>query len=251
MDKSSRFSLPLSLIIALSTPSILPILSLFLQCFCYNDEKPIHEVTIGYEFGVGQYQVTFEEYDRFCEATKRQKPSSKGGLANLIGFNDWGRNKRPVINIEWHDAKAYCDWLSEQSGKKYRLLSEAEWEYACRAGSTGEYCFGDDMNQLGNYGWYDKNSGGQTHPVGEKKANNFGLYDMHGNVWEWCKDVWHENYNGAPADGSAWMVGGDSNKHLLRGGSWYFNSIYSRCANRDRLDTPFRYYSRGFRIARV
>jgi len=127
--------------------------------------------------------------------------------------------------------------LSEQTGEDYRLLTEAEWEYACRAGSTGKYCFGDDVNQLGNYGWYDKNSGSQTHPVGEKKANKFGLYDMHGNVWEWCEDVWHDNYNGAPVDGSAWVSGGDSKVHLLRGGSWGGSDIYLRCAFRLGDDT--------------
>lgn len=207
----------------------------------YDNEKPIHEVTTDYEFGVGKYQVTFEEYDKFCAATKREKPSDSG----------WGRGRRPVINVNWNDAKAYVEWLSEQTGEKYRLLSEAEWEYACRAGSTGKYCFGDDVNQLVNYGWYNQNSGSQTHPVGEKKANKFGLYDMHGNVWEWCEDVWHDNYNGAPSDGSAWMAGGDSNRHLLRGGSWFSNDTSLRCADRFGDNTSDRDYYRGFRFSRM
>jgi len=216
-----------------------------------DGEKPIHKVTIGCEFGVGQYQVTFAEYDKFCEATKHQKPSSKGGLASLIGFGDWGRGNRPVINVNWHDAKAYCQWLSEQTGKKYRLLSEAKWEYACRAGSTWEYCFGGHVDWLEDYGWYNQNSGNQTHPVGEKKANKFGLYDMHGNVWEWCEDVWHENYTGAPVDGSAWMAGGNSNRHLIRGGSWFNSDKYLRCAARIGSDTTDRDDDWGFRISRM
>jgi eukaryotic-like serine/threonine-protein kinase len=209
--------------------------------FSDGTEKPIHEVSINYEFGVGQYQVTFAEYDKFCDATKREKPSDYG----------WGRGNRPVIVVNWNDATSYCEWLSEQTGEKYRLLSEAEWEYACRAGSTGKYCFGDDVNQLGNYGWYDKNSGNRTHPVGEKKANQFGLYDMHGNVWEWCEDVWHGNYNGAPVDGSAWMNGGESNRHLLRGGSRINYDLNLRCAFRKRFDTTPWDYFRGFRLSRV
>jgi formylglycine-generating enzyme required for sulfatase activity len=156
-----------------------------------------------------------------------------------------------VINVDWNDAKAYVKWLSEQTGKDYRLPSEAQWEYACQAGSAGKYSFGDDVNQLGNYGWYDKNSGSKTHPVGEKQPNKFGLYDMHGNAWEWLEDVWHDNYNGAPSDGSAWMAGGDSNNHLLRGGSWSNNDNYLRCAYRYWLDTSSRNYNRGFRLSRV
>jgi len=206
-----------------------------------NDyEKPIHEVTIDYEFGVGQYQVTFVEYDKFCDATKREKPSDSG----------WGRGNRPVINVSWNDAKAYVKWLSEQTDQQYRLLSEAEWEYACRAGSTGKYCFGNDVNQLWNYGWYRDNSGKTTHPVGEKKANKFGLYDMHGNVWEWCEDVEHENYDGAPVDGSAW-VSGDRELRRLRGGSWGGNDDRLRCAYRFGDVTTIWSYYRGFRISRM
>jgi len=204
----------------------------------YDDEKPVHTVTVK-SFAMGKYEVTFEEYDKFCEATKREKPS------------DLGRGKRPVINVNWDDAKAYIKWLSEQTGKDYRLPTEAQWEYACRAGSVGKYSFGDDANQLGSYGWYDKNSDSKTHPVGEKQSNKFGLYDMHGNVWEWLEDVWHENYNGAPTDGSAWMVGGDSGKHLLRGGSWVGIDNYLRCAFRSGADSSYRYAYWGLRFSRM
>jgi len=202
-------------------------------------EKPVHTVSVK-SFALGKYEVTFEEYDKFCDATGRSKPDDEG----------WGRGKRPVINVSWDDAKAYVKWLSEQTGKDYRLPSEAQWEYACRAGSTGKYSFGDDVSQLRNYGWYNSNSGSKTHPVGEKQANKFGLYDMHGNVWEWLEDKWHDSYNGAPSDGSAWMSG-DSNVHLRRGGFWsgYVNYLY--CANRYWDDATDRGDGWGFRISRV
>jgi len=229
----------------------------------YGDEKPIHEVTIGYEFGVGQYQVTVGEFKKFVQATGYKTEAETGGGAYVL-TGSWEKkadanwknpyfaqnDSHPVVCVSWNDAKKYVAWLSEQTGKKYRLLSEAEWEYACRAGSAGKYCFGDDVNQLGNYGWYNANSGSQTHPVGEKQSNKFGLYDMHGNVWEWCEDVWHENYTGAPSDGSAWVSGG-SNAHLLRGGSWGFNDIGVRCADRYRHDTTDRYSGGGLRFSRM
>ena len=204
-----------------------------------SDEKPVHTVSVK-SFGLGRYEVAFEEYDKFCEATGRDKPKGKG----------WGRGRRPVINVSWDDAKAYVKWLSEQTGKDYRLPTEAQWEYACRAGSVGKYSFGDDVNQLGNYGWYDENSGNKTHPVGEKQVNAFGLYDMHGNMWEWLEDVWHENYTGAPSDGSAW-ISGDNNSHLLRGGSWYSKSDSLRCAERAGDDSTLRYNNWGFRLSRI
>ncbi len=205
----------------------------------YSDEKPVHTVSLQ-SFAMGKYEVTFEEYDKFCDATKRDKPAAEG----------WGRGKRPVINVSWDDAKAYVKWLSEETGKDYRLPTEAQWEYACRAGSVGKYSFGDDVSQLGNYGWYDGNSGKQTHPVGEKQPNKFGLNDMHGNVREWLEDVYHDSYSGAPSDGSAW-VNGDSNRHFLRGGSWGDSDGDLRCAGRDRYVTPFGRQFRGFRISRV
>ncbi|MCB1766768.1 MAG: SUMF1/EgtB/PvdO family nonheme iron enzyme, partial [Candidatus Competibacteraceae bacterium] len=124
-----------------------------------DNEKPAHPVTLSH-FGIGQYPVTFEEYDRFCEAMHRDKPNDQG----------WGRGRRPVIDVSWDDAQAYCQWLSQQTGQDYRLLTEAQWEYACRAGRDAAYCFGDDEKPLEDYAWYWKNSEGQTHPVGEKQG---------------------------------------------------------------------------------
>ncbi|SEH05740.1 Serine/threonine-protein kinase pkn1 [Candidatus Venteria ishoeyi] len=143
---------------------------------------------------------------------------------------------------------AYCAWLTAQTGQSYTLPSEAQWEYACRAGSDMAYCFGDDEQQLKDYAWYADNADGQTHPVGEKQPNAWGLYDMHGNVWEWCLDRWHDSYKDAPVDGLAWEAGQD-NDRLLRGGSWYSGSRGCRSA--------YRYFSvsgssyRGFRVVRL
>jgi formylglycine-generating enzyme required for sulfatase activity len=142
-----------------------------------DDEKPVHKVYLD-SYYIDKYEVTFEEYDKFCEETEREKPSDNG----------WGRGNRPVIAVTWYDAEAYCKW----AGK--RLPTEAEWEKAARAGSDSEYSFGDNKNELDKYFWCKENSEGKTHPVGEKKPNKFGIYDMHGNVWEWCSDWYDENY---------------------------------------------------------
>ncbi len=184
-----------------------------------RDEKPVHRVSVS-EFAMGKYEVTFAEYDKFAQATGRKKPDDKG----------WGRGNRPVINVSWNDAVAYAEWLSQQTGKEYRLPTEAEWEYAARAGTKTKYWWG---NKIGNNRancdgcgsrWDDK----QTVPVGSFAANPFGLYDTVGNVWEWVADPWHSNYKNAPNDGQVWKTGGDNSSRVLRGGSWKDGQRYLR-----------------------
>ncbi|MFM7888758.1 MAG: formylglycine-generating enzyme family protein, partial [Pseudanabaena sp.] len=185
----------------------------------YDNEKEPHRVTLR-AFQMSKYPITQKQY-RLVMGTN---PSNFQGDENC-----------PVEKISWHDAVKFCEELSKKIGEKVKLPSEAQWEYACRAGSTGKYCFGDDVSKLGDYAWYNENSSSKTHPVGEKLANSWGLHDMHGNVWEWCEDVWHENYNGAPNDGSAWLTGGEQNVRALRGGSWNFFAIGYRSALRSRF----------------
>jgi formylglycine-generating enzyme required for sulfatase activity len=194
-----------------------------------TDERPSHRVSIS-AFYLDKYEVTFDLYDKFCDATGRAKPSDSG----------LGRGSRPVINVTWDDAKAYCDW----AGK--RLPTEAEWEYACRAGSTGKFSFGDDEGRLFEYAWYSANSGRMTHPVGERSANAWGLYDMHGNVWEWCADWYDAGYYAAsPVQDPTGAVSGKY--RVLRGGSWYYFAVGCRSAFRFRYD-PWD-GSVGFRCA--
>ena len=206
-----------------------------------DNEMPRHPVAIRRRFAVGRYPVTFAEYDRFAEATERTKPSDQG----------WRRGRRPVIKVSWNDAQAYAEWLRGETGKAYRLLSEAEWEYACRAGSGTRYSFGDDPAELGDHAWFLDNSGGQSHPVGEKPANNFGLHDMHGNVCEWVEDVWHDDYKGAPEDGSAWIEDGNQSERVWRGGAWILNPWNLRSGNRIGTPAEYRYFYVGFRLART
>jgi formylglycine-generating enzyme required for sulfatase activity len=164
-------------------------------------------------------------------------------------------DKRPVECVSWNDANSFCQKLSVLTETVYRLPSEAEWEYACRAGTTTKWWFGDSGNELEKYAWYDKNAGvkllffgGKTMPVGQKPANPFGLCDMHGNVWEWCEDVWHEHYYGAPSDASVWLIGGDQLGRVVRGGSWVFNLRFLRSAVRNGLNADVTSDSLGFRV---
>jgi formylglycine-generating enzyme required for sulfatase activity len=190
--------------------------------------------------------VTFDEYDRFCERARREKPGDEG----------WGRGRRPVINVSWDDAQAYIAWLSHETGKTYRLPSEAEWEYACRAGTTSRHSFGDAITPRdANYGKVlgRTREVGRTSEVGTYPANSWGLHDMHGNVLEWVEDGWHHGYMGAPKDGSAWK-GAEPvifDEHVLRGGSWRSYSRNCRSAYRGGVDTDSRDYSVGFRVART
>jgi formylglycine-generating enzyme required for sulfatase activity len=210
-----------------------------------DDEKPQHRVHIEYRLAVGRYAVTFEEWDRYADdaAWHRSKhlepysPSDQG----------WGRGKRPVINVSWQDIQGYLRWLSGKTGQRYRLLSEAEWEYACRAGTTTAYHVGSQITH------FDANFGGKvgkTGEVGSYAPNDWGLYDMHGNVWEWVDDCWNDNYKGAPDDGSAW-TSGDCGRRVLRGGSWNGLPEVLRSAFRDRYDTVDRGLDIGFRVART
>jgi formylglycine-generating enzyme required for sulfatase activity len=204
------------------------------------EERPVHSVRISKAFAIGRYPITFEEYDRFATATSRELPDD---LA-------WGRGGQPVINVAWADAVECANWLSEQTGKHYRLPTEAEWEYAARAGSETAYWWGTEIKSgMANCAddgsrWGRK----QTAPVGSFPPNPFGLYDTAGNVWEWVQDHWHENYAGAPIDGSAWEDK-TSGKRVIRGGSWNVSPRNLRSSNRSRGNPGFRGNVVGFRLA--
>ncbi|TVR82715.1 MAG: hypothetical protein EA405_05845 [Rhodospirillales bacterium] len=206
-----------------------------------SDEGPQHRVTIAKPFAIGRFAVTFAEYDHFCDATGHDKPKDEG----------WGRGRRPVINVSWEDAQAYVVWLSRKTGKPYRLPSEAEWEYACRAGTTTRFTFGDEITEKqANFGANVR----RTTNVGVYPPNPWGLHDMHGNVWEWCEDCWHPNYRGAPDDGRAWggEDGGNCERRVLRGGSWLFTRArLVLSAYRFACDPGLRCADSGFRCARV
>ena len=209
----------------------------------YANEGPAHRVEIGEPFAVGAYEVTFEEWDACVAAggCAGYRPADRG----------WGRGKRPVIHVSWKDAQAYVEWLSGKTGEKYRLLSEAEWEYAARGGSRTRYSFGDDISRSqANYDFNGSNGLKKTVPVGSYGANGFGLYDMHGNLWEWVQDCWNDHYGGAPADGRAWESGNCS-RGVLRGGSWSNIPWYLRSASRLGIVTGIRSLNYGFRVART
>ena len=210
----------------------------------FDNEGPQHRVTIPAPFAVGVYEVTFEEWDacvgRGCGFV---------GVDFVVGPSDegWGRGRRPVIHVTWRDVQEYVEWLSVKTGEEYRLLSEAEWEYAARAGSRARYSFGDEITTSdANYG----ENIGKTQRVGSYRANGFGLHDMHGNVAEWVQDCWNGSYDGAPTNGSAWERG-DCSRRVIRGGSWIPSSGNLRSALRDRNQTGFRSNDSGFRVART
>ena len=211
-----------------------------------DNEGPVHRVRIPAPFAVGKYEVTFAEWDACVSAggCGGYRPKDRG----------WGRGRRPVIFASWKDAKAYVGWLSEKTGKEYRLLSESEWEFAARAGTTTRYSWGNAIigrNRANCRGCGSRWDFKETAPVGSFAANGFGLHDMHGNVYEWVEDCWNGSYAGAPSDGSAWESG-DCSQRVLRGGSWYRLPRYLRAASRGWGDTGFRYYvSGGFRVART
>ncbi len=209
-----------------------------------KDEKPVRTVRVAQPFAMGRYEVTFDEYDRFARASGRRLPDDKG----------WGRGRNPVINVSWEDTVAYIHWLSAQTGQRYRLPTEAEWEYAARAGSEYKYAWGNDIekNRANCNGCLSQWDGKQPAPVGSFQPNRFALYDTVGNVWEWVDDCWHPNYEDKPTDTSAWVkVGsGDCSRRMRRGGSWGDEPIYVRSANRGRGTPEYRNFNLGFRLAR-
>ncbi|MBM3524418.1 MAG: formylglycine-generating enzyme family protein, partial [Alphaproteobacteria bacterium] len=203
-----------------------------------KEERQAHPVTFARPFAVGRYAVTFDEWDAFVAA---------GGSKHRPGDRGWGRGRRPVINVSWDDAKSYVAWLSQVTGKQYRLLSEAEWEYAARGGSDEEVHGKGNANCNGCGSKWDNK---QTAPVGSFKPNAYGLFEMLGNVWEWTEDAWHDSYKGAPNDGRAW-VEEKALSRVRRGGSWGYNPGNVRSAIRSRLDPEFRNSVVGFRVART
>jgi len=214
--------------------------------FEMGEVKQQHEVTIAGPFAVSQFAVTFDQWDA-CVA---------GGGCDNYRPNDerWGRGTRPVIYVSWQDAQNYVDWLNRMAGtKSYRLLSEAEFEYAARAGSTTRYPWGDDIgeNNANCVGCKSEWDGKQTAPVGSFAANAFGLFDMHGNVWQWVEDCWHDDYKGAPKNGAAWTCTPDSGRRVVRGGSWNYDPGSLRSANRDWITSVDRNDDLGFRVGRT
>ena len=208
-----------------------------------DDEGPQHEVAIHRNFAVSRFVVTFDQWDACVHHGGCTLPGA--------GASSWGRGKQPAINVSWDDAQQYVSWLSALTGQPYRLLTEAEWEYVARAGTATAYSFGDDPVMLGDYGWYSGNSGSRAHPVGEKKPNAFGLYDMHGNVWQWVEDCYREDYKGAPENGSAWKEDADCSSRVVRGGSWGSNPDILRSASRFGNPSVGRYFTLGFRVGRT
>ena len=198
----------------------------------FSNEYPAHEISIA-SISMSKYPITFDQFDVFCEATHFTKPSDYG----------WGRGNHPVVDVSWNDAQLYIHWLNETTGKHYRLPSEAEWEYAARAGGDSAYPWGSSINiNHANYG----GNIAQTTPVGQYPANDFQLYDMHGNVWEWCQDTWHDTYAVAPLSEVTWS---GSPYRVLRGGSWFDAGRYIRSAYRYWFAPADRGHCVGFRVA--
>jgi formylglycine-generating enzyme required for sulfatase activity len=233
-----------------------------------SDEKPAHRVRIDRSFYLGAYEVTVGQFRSFVEATGYVTRAERDGAGGAVydrqqkvvvrkpelnwrnpGFRREQADDEPVVQVCWDDANAFCQWLTQREGILYRLPTEAEWEYACRAGSQSTWSFGDDPDALCDFAWHKYNAGSTTQPVGQKSPNAFGLYDMYGNVWEWCKDRYAAGYvtddiidPKGPSEGHG---------HVLRGGSWGSHApLEIRSANRRSAPAGYRYYSCGFRVRR-
>ena len=208
---------------------------------CNNDEKPVRTVTISQPFALSKHEVTFSQWEAcvLVGGCNGYRPDDEG----------WGRGDRPVIHVSWQDAQTYVSWLSRETGEDYRLPSEAEWEYAARAGSTTKYSWGNDIgrNRANCDGCGSRWDDQSTAPVGSFLAR-LGLHDMHGNVFEWVEDCYHRSYAGAPSDGSAW-VGRDCRERVVRGGSWRAPPRFLRSALRYGSRPGLRNFNYGFRVA--
>lgn len=228
-----------------------------------GDERPQHTVTFQTSFALGQYPVTRGEFAAFVRETGNDPggcflPRSGGDVPRVVlsqglswknpGFPQTDRD--PVVCISFNDATQYVQWLSKKSGKAYRLPSEAEWEYAARAGTTTAYWWGQSVgSRQANCRECNSGAGSQTQPVGSYPPNPFGLYDTSGNAAEWVEDCWNDNYRGAPKDGSAWTTG-QCRLRVLRGGAYDSAAKYVRSAARFRYDSDVRYSANGFRVFR-
>jgi formylglycine-generating enzyme required for sulfatase activity len=231
----------------------------------YTWTQPQRRVKISQAFELGQYPVTVREFREFVADTGCTEAEVSGEGYQWTGTEwklnldiDWRKpgfvqtDEHPIVQITWNNAVAYCEWLSKKEGREYRLPTEAEWEYACRAGSTGRWCFGDDASMLEHYAWYSANSGQTTHPVGQKKPNAWGLYDMHGNVGEWCKDWWDWDYaepfgDTAEVDPTGPQQGAC---RVCRGGGWVSGPSGCRASYRGRLEPRLCDVYLGFRVVR-
>lgn len=218
---------------------------------CDRRELPAHRVAIAEPFALSVYEATFADWEACANAggCNQYRPEDGG----------WGRGNRPVINVSWEDARSYASWLSRQTGATYRLPSESEWEYAARAGTQTPYSWGDAWEHKAppigrnraNCGWCGSRwDNDRTAPAGSFPPNPWGLYDMHGNVWEWTEDCWNSSYRGAPSDGSAWLRG-DCSVRMLRGGAWFSYPVDLLATNRSEATIGNRYSGGGFRVART
>lgn len=206
-----------------------------------DNETPQHRVNVK-AFQMGKTEVTLGQFKKFIAAAGR------ADLVNdeFMKHNAYG-DKVPVVMVSWLDAQDYIKWLNQTEGGGYRLPSEAEWEYACRAGGQHTYCGGNNLNVLG---WHAHNSGMRPRPVGGKRANAFGLFDMSGNAAEWVQDCWHDNYIGAPSDGSEWTTSGQCKERVYRSGLWNYIDWVARAAYRGSNAADRRFSATGFRLAR-
>jgi formylglycine-generating enzyme required for sulfatase activity len=204
----------------------------------HQDELPLHLVTFARPFAVSRFAITFAQWDAALAERAVEELQARDG-----------NGRQPAVNLTWGSCRGFAAWLRRRTGQNYRLLSEAEWEYCCRAGTSTRYSTGQRISaQQANFG-RDPYATGLMVDVGTFPPNEWGLCEMHGNVWEWCEDIWHENYMGAPTDGSAWC-GGESLYRVIRGGFWGSAPDHVRSAARHSMRQCIAHYTLGFRLAR-